>query len=74
MSKSIVLVLATPNFDEPFTIQCDASNQAAGAVLTQGQGDNERVFAFLSKKFTDAPRKYAATEYGYIVFGRIDGN
>jgi transposase InsO family protein len=33
-----------------------------GAVLTQGEGKDERVIAFLSKKFTGPQRKYAATE------------
>jgi transposase InsO family protein len=46
----------------PFTIQCDASDRALGAVLTQGEGENEKVIAFLSKKFSAAQRKYAATE------------
>jgi transposase InsO family protein len=55
-------ILSTPRFDEPFAIQCDASDRALGAVLTQGEGVNERVIAFLSKKFTGPQRKYAATE------------
>jgi len=55
-------ILSTPNFHEPFTIQCDASDKALGAVLTQGEGKHERVIAFLSKKFTAPQRKYAATE------------
>jgi transposase InsO family protein len=55
-------ILTTPNFSEPFTIQCDASDRAIGAVLTQGVGDDERVVAFMSKKFTGPQRKYAATE------------
>jgi hypothetical protein len=55
-------ILATPDFDQPFVIQCDASDRALGAVLTQGEGRNERVIAFLSKKFTAPQRKYAATE------------
>jgi RNase H-like domain found in reverse transcriptase/Reverse transcriptase (RNA-dependent DNA polymerase)/Integrase zinc binding domain/Retroviral aspartyl protease len=55
-------ILSTPEFDRPFVIQCDASDRALGAVLTQGEGANERVIAFLSKKFTGPQRKYAATE------------
>jgi RNase H-like domain found in reverse transcriptase len=55
-------ILTTPNFSEKFTIQCDASDRAIGAVLTQGEGKNERVVACMSKKFTGPQRKYAATE------------
>jgi transposase InsO family protein len=55
-------ILTTPNFSEKFTIQCDASDRAIGAVLTQGEGKDEKVVAFMSKKFTGPQRKYAATE------------
>lgn len=47
----------------PFIIQTDASNRGCGAVLMQVQeGDEERVIAFYSAKFTDAERKYFTTE------------
>jgi hypothetical protein len=55
-------ILKLPDYSKQFVIQCDASNGALGAVLTQGEGDQESVIAFLSQKFTTAQRKYAATE------------
>jgi transposase InsO family protein len=55
-------ILTPPNFSQNFTIQCDASDRAIGAVLTQGEGPEEKVVAFMSKKFTGPQCRYAATE------------
>lgn len=51
-------VLAPPDRDRPYTIHCDASAFAIGAVLSQGEGDATRVVAFESRKLNDAERNY----------------
>lgn len=55
-------VLATPNYDLPFKIECDASDFACGAVLSQVQDGGERVIAYMSQKFIASQRKYHVTE------------
>lgn len=51
-------VLAPPDRDRPYTITCDASAFAIGAVLSQGEGDDYRVVAFESRKLQPAERNY----------------
>lgn len=53
-------VLTTPDFTQPFTIHCDASNSGFGAVLTQGA--DEAPVAYASKKLTQDQRNYTTTE------------
>lgn len=64
-------VLASPDFDKPFVLQCDASNYALGCILTQGEGDNERVISYASRTLTKPERNYTITELELlsIVFG-----
>ena len=52
-------ILAMPDLDRPFTIECDASDFATGAVLSQ-KGEDELLHpvAFLSKSLNDAERNY----------------
>jgi RNase H-like domain found in reverse transcriptase len=52
-------VLVPPNFDNDFTIQCDASDVEIAGVLTQTDDEgNERVISYYSKKLTKAEKKY----------------
>ncbi|KAL7281156.1 hypothetical protein ACG7TL_004464 [Trametes sanguinea] len=51
-------VLAIPNDDDPFRVQCDASDYAIGAELSQKQDGKWRPIAFLSKALTPAERNY----------------
>lgn len=55
-------ILATPDFSLPFQVECDASDLGMGAVLTQNHDGEEKVIAYMSKKFTRAQRKYHVTE------------
>lgn len=55
-------ILANPNYQEPFIIQSDASDTGMGGILVQGEGEDERVVAYFSQKFSAAQRKYQTTE------------
>lgn len=55
-------VLASPNFEEPFFIQTDASDVGVGSVLFQRIDGAEHPIAFASRALTSAERKYSSTE------------
>lgn len=52
-------VLAYPCFDLPFVVISDASNYAAGAILANKDGKDERPIQFFSRTFNDAQTRYS---------------
>src|SRR5258708_32181096 len=51
--------LAFPSKSGPFCLECDASNCATGAVLSQQQEDGLfHLIGFMSKSFSDTERNY----------------
>lgn len=55
-------ILANPDYNRPFIIQSDASDVGMGAILVQGEGEDEKVIAYFSQKLSSAQRKYQTTE------------
>ncbi len=51
-------VLAYPNFDLPFVLHTDASDQGLGAILYQHQDGKLRVIGYGSRTLTAAERNY----------------
>ena len=51
-------VIAFPDFNAPFFINCDASGSGLGAVLYQNQGGKDRVISYASRTLTEAERNY----------------
>ncbi len=51
-------VLAYPNFDSPFVLHTDASDQGLGAILYQHQDGKLRVIGYGSRTLTAAERNY----------------
>jgi hypothetical protein len=56
-------ILALPDWEKPFFIQCDASKVGVGAVLCQlGEDGFEHPIAYYSKSHNKAQRKYHSYE------------
>lgn len=57
-------VLAAPKLQDPFTLQVDASNVGAGAVLVLqlGEGGIEHLVSFFSRKFNSYQLNYSVVE------------
>jgi len=56
-------ILALPDFSREFYLQCDASNVALGAVLSQFDDSNrEHPVSYISRKLTPTEQKYAIRE------------
>lgn len=55
-------VLVFPNFQKPFILATDASNQAIGAVLSQEIDCEEHPVAYASRTLFPAEKNYSTTE------------
>ncbi|XP_063049996.1 uncharacterized protein LOC134444699, partial [Engraulis encrasicolus] len=51
-------VLGYPNFEEPFVLHCDASQEGLGAVLYQRQEGKMKVIAYGSRTLSAAEKNY----------------
>ena len=56
------VLLYYPNFNLPFDVYPDASNEQLGGVITQGQGDECHPVAFYSRKLNSAQKNYTIME------------
>jgi len=54
-------VLAYPTSEGAFALDTDASNTGIGAVLSQKQGEEEKVIAYFSRSLTKSERQYCVT-------------
>ncbi|GFR82442.1 Pol polyprotein [Elysia marginata] len=54
-------ILALPNGQEPFILDCDASTVAVGAVLIQVQSGIERVISYANAALTKEQTRYCTT-------------
>ena len=50
--------LAFPDYNQPFTVHCDASQSGLGAVLYQKQDGKDRVVSFASRSLTGSEQNY----------------
>jgi hypothetical protein len=55
-------LLQYPNFARPFVLTTDASNDAIGAVLSQGTKGNDAPIGYTSRTLNDAERNYPIVE------------
>ena len=54
-------VLALPNDEDPYILDCDASDRAMGAVLSQVQNGEERPICYASQLFDKHQQNYNVT-------------
>ncbi|XP_034565107.1 uncharacterized protein LOC117830889 isoform X4 [Notolabrus celidotus] len=55
-------VLYSPNFDEHFILQTDASDRGLGAVLIQGPPNDQHPVAYISRKLFPREVRYSTVE------------
>ncbi len=55
-------VLALPNFDKEFVIECDASKYGLGGVLSQKTGRHYQPIAYFSKHLSKTEQNYSTSE------------
>lgn len=55
-------ILQYPNFNEPFVLTTDASNDAIGSVLSQGPIGSDLPISYYSRTLNKAEQNYSTTE------------
>ena len=55
-------ILAYPNYDEPYILETDCSDNAAGFILSQVQDGYQRVIAYAGKRLNNAQKNFTTTE------------
>ena len=55
-------ILAYPNYDDPYILETDCSDNAAGFILSQVQDGHQRVIAYAGKRLNDAQKNFTTTE------------
>ena len=55
-------ILSLPDWDEPFRLHTDASEIGAGAILTEFNGNIEKVFAYASNRWSVSEETMSATD------------
>src|SRR5260221_472612 len=64
-------MLAFPSKSSPFHLECNASNFAMGAVLSQQQEDRLfHLIGFMSKRFSDTERNYQINDKAMLAIIR----
>jgi hypothetical protein len=59
-------ILAYPDYNEPFVLHTDASQEGLGAVLYQEQNSEMRVIGYGSRSLTPAEKNYEKTKMGGV--------
>ncbi|KAJ9535713.1 hypothetical protein OSB04_un001134 [Centaurea solstitialis] len=59
-------ILTAPDWSLPFTVMCDASDTAVGAVLGQKRDNRMHVIYYASKTLDEAQVNYATTEKEFL--------
>lgn len=64
IKKSLISppLLIYPDFNKPFNLTTDASNEALGAVLSQGKVGQDRPIAYASRTLNKAEKNYSTIE------------